>query len=164
MPGHAYRLTLKSLNEKYAKERQMEKIPVTLPDGRPVTLSSGGQNTLIKKIIEEFAPRFTKDGKVLYLGDTGNKTLVLEEEALGRLGIKIEPRGKIPDVIIHDTKNNWLFLIEAVTSHGPISGKRIEELQEIFKNAKSGLVYVTAFLDRATMGNYLKEISWETEV
>ncbi|MCB0082544.1 MAG: hypothetical protein KDE47_16500, partial [Caldilineaceae bacterium] len=28
----------------------------------------------------------------------------------------------------------------------------------------AGLVYVTAFPDRQTMGKYLSEISWETEV
>ena len=42
--------------------------------------------------------------------------------------------------------------------------KRRADLQKLFAGAKPGLVYVTAFKDRASMVGYLNEISWETEV
>ena len=61
-------------------------------------------------------------------------------------------------------KRNWLVLIEAVTSHGPVNPKRKEELKELFSSSTAGLVYVTAFLTRKAMVQYLSEISWETEV
>jgi BsuBI/PstI restriction endonuclease domain/BsuBI/PstI restriction endonuclease HTH domain len=38
------------------------------------------------------------------------------------------------------------------------------ELAKLFAGAKAGLVYVTAFPNRAIMGRYLGEIAWETEV
>lgn len=41
------------------RERQMALIPVRLPDGRELKLTAGGQNELVKKIVEEFCPRFT---------------------------------------------------------------------------------------------------------
>jgi hypothetical protein len=61
-------------------------------------------------------------------------------------------------------RRNWLVLIEAVTSHGPVSPKRRAELRGLFKDSRSGLVYVTAFPDRRTLSRFLPEISWETEV
>jgi len=59
---------------------------------------------------------------------------------------------------------NWLLLIEAVTSHGPVDPKRHAELALLFAHSTPGLVYVTAFPDRQTMARYLGDISWETEV
>jgi hypothetical protein len=51
-----------------------------------------------------------------------------------------------------------------VTSHGPVDGKRHAELARLFSGSTAGLVYVTAFPNRAIMGRYLGEIAWETEV
>ena len=70
----------------------------------------------------------------------------------------------MPDVVIYHVKKKWLVLIEAVTSHGPVDGKRRDELKRLFRRLQGGLVFVTAFLDRAAMVKYLGDISWETEV
>jgi hypothetical protein len=70
----------------------------------------------------------------------------------------------MPDVIVHDVKRGWLVLIEAVTSHGPVDGKRHAELAALFVGSTAPLVYVTTFLDRHAMSTYLTEIAWETEV
>ena len=70
----------------------------------------------------------------------------------------------MPDVVLYFPDKDWLLLVESVTSHGPVDSKRHEELSALFAAAKPGLVYVTAFPDRATMGKYLSDISWETEV
>ncbi len=144
--------------------RGMKMIPVTLPDGSEIQLTAGGQNKLIKQVIEEFCPRYTPNGKVIYLGDAGSKLTIEEKDALEELGIELDVHGKAPDVIVHMQDRNWLFIIEAVTSHGPIDVKRHNELKEIFKNCDAGLVFVTAFDSRRAMSKYLPEISWETEV
>ncbi len=70
----------------------------------------------------------------------------------------------MPDVVLYYADRNWLVLVEAVTSHGPVDGKRHTELAKLFMGAKAGLVYVTAFPNRTTMSRYLGEIAWETEV
>ncbi len=70
----------------------------------------------------------------------------------------------MPDVVVHFAKRNWLVLIEAVTSHGPVDGKRHNELKRVFKDSQAGLVFVTTFLDRTAMARYLGEIAWATEV
>ncbi len=61
-------------------------------------------------------------------------------------------------------KKNWIILLEAVTSHGPVDGKRREELANLFIGAKGSLVYITAFPNRSAMTKYLGQVSWETEV
>ena len=54
--------------------------------------------------------------------------------------------------------------MESVTSHGPVDGKRHDELARLFATSRAGLVYVTAFPNRATMARYLGELAWGTEV
>jgi len=67
-------------------------------------------------------------------------------------------------MVVHFTEKNWLVLIEAVTSHGPIGLKRHNELKALFGEAQAGLVFVTSFLTRRAMTKYLTDIAWETEV
>lgn len=154
-----------TLKAKYQQARQMARLPVTLPDGTALTLSPGGQNPLVKKIIEEFCPRYTPGAVVIYIGDTEDKAgPIFKQDALEALGVTLDMHGKMPDIVVHDTKRNWLLLIEAVTSHGPVSPKRLQELASLFKGSKAGLVYVTAFMSREAMVKFLGDISWETEV
>ncbi len=101
---------------------------------------------------------------MIYLGDTEAKGDFLKKERLAELGVAVDQKGKLPDVVLYWPERDWLLLIESVTSHGPVDGKRHSELSKLFKDATPGLVYVTAFPDRRIMGKYLGEISWETEV
>jgi hypothetical protein len=142
----------------------MMRIPVTLPTGEEFALSPGGQNILIAEIIKEFCERFTPGGKVIYVGDADEKWMIYDCETFKALGVTVDAHGKMPDVVVHHVEKNWLVLIEAVTSHGPVNPKRRKELKELFAGSSAGLVFVTAFLDRRTMVKYLDEISWETEV
>lgn len=160
----AYLASRETLQRKYAAERQMSRIPVTLPDGRTVDLTSGGQNVLIKEIIEKFCPHYTPGGEVFYVGDAGNKFIIAEQKRLAELGVEIDEHGKMPDVVVFHKTKRWLVLIEAVTSHGPVDPKRHRELKELFAGAKVGLVFLTAFLDRKALNKYLPDIAWETEV
>lgn len=159
-----YLRAVKTLKKLYARERDMCRIPVKLPKGREISLSPGGQNVLIKRIIDDFCPLFTPGGYVIYVGDTEMKWAYFDSDALKELAIEIEEHGKMPDVVVHHVEKNWLVLIEAVTSHGPVNPKRRQELKNLFAGSKAGIVYVTAFLNRKNMMKYLDEISWETEV
>lgn len=160
----AFLATADALGRLQPKEREMALLPVKLPSGMKVSLTAGGQNELVKKIIEEFCPRFTPGGIIAYLGDTGQKQRHVEAGYLERLGVEIDEHGKMPDVVVHLEEKDWLVLIEAVTSHGPIGLKRHNELKALFGAARAGLVFVTAFLTRRAMTKYLGEIAWETEV
>lgn len=153
-----------TLQKRYAREREMERIPLTLTAGTTISLSPGGQNILVKEIVEEFCPRFTPQVKPIYVGDTDEKWAHFDEPLLKGLGVTIDPHGKMPDVVVFHEAKGWLVLIEAVTSHGPVNPKRRHELQQIFAGAKPGLVFVTAFLTRKDLVKYLGDIAWETEV
>jgi len=159
-----YLKSAETLKRLYARERQMRRIPLRLRSGEQIGLSPGGQNVLIKKIVDDFCPLFTPAAHVIYVGDTQKKWAYFDAEALAALGVKIEEHGKMPDVVVHYVEKNWLVLIEAVTSHGPMNPKRRQELKQLFAGSYAALVYVTAFLDRRTLLKYLDDISWETEV
>ncbi len=159
-----YLASCEHIRRELARSRKLAQVPVTLPSGRKVRLSPGGQNPLIKAIAEEFCPRFIPGGIVAYIGDAENKFRFLDDKYLKRLGVTFDSAAKMPDVVIHDPKRNWLLLIEAVTSAGPVDGKRRRELKELFSGFKTGLVFVTAFANRTDMARFLASISWETEV
>ncbi|MCX7009751.1 MAG: BsuBI/PstI family type II restriction endonuclease [Kiritimatiellaeota bacterium] len=146
------------------RRRELAMIPVRFPNGETVALSPGGQNPLIKEVIEQLCPRFSADGVVVYIGDSENKFLHLDSDYLHKLGVTVPAPAKMPDVIIHDVRRNWLLLIEAVSSAGPVDAKRRGELKELFRGCTAGLVFVSAFATRAEMRAFLTQISWETEV
>lgn len=147
-----------------ARHRNLPRESVRMPDGAVIELSAGGQNTLIRAIVEQFAPRFVRSPKVLLLGDAANKEIISDEFTMKKLGIVLPERGKAPDVLIHDTQRDWLIIIEAVTSHGPVDQKRKNELTDLFAKARPGLVFVSAFPDRKTFTKFHAAIAWETEV
>ena len=154
-----------TLSEQYAKKRNLHKIPLII-DGKEFMLSSGSHNQLQVDIINEFAPRFAHGAKLLYIGDTADKYIYVDTETLESIGIPISEDDKLqlPDVVLYNAEKNWLYLVEAVTTHGPIDQKRINDLEVMFQNCPAYKIYVTAFPDRATFRKYAVDIAWETEV
>jgi len=152
------------LIEKYEKRRKTHLIPVPLPDGKIVSFSPGKHNELQLKIIQEFRKRFCPNTKVVYVGDTARKLLHVEEDLLEKLKISITEHGKLPDVVLYDPEKNNLFLIEAVTAHGPLSPKRQIELEETLKYSGAKRIYVSAFPDFHEFKRHIDNIAWDTEV
>ena len=125
---------------------------------------SGKHSELIRAVVEDFGAYFAPGGVLIYIGDTGEKRGYFDAVSLAQLGICVDAHGKFPDVVMYYPGRNRLFLVESVTSHGPINRKRRAELTRLFANATAGLVYVTAFPSRAIMSRHLGEIAWGTEV
>ena len=155
---------VESLNQKLKRLRELDKVDVSLPSGVKLTFSAGEHNDLQKAIIEEFLPRYGHGSEVLYVGDTSNKYLHLDEAKLKELNFFEISHEELPDVIAYSNSKNWLYLIEAVHSSGPISELRLIQLQKLTKDCKADIVYVTAFLDRTKFRQFMTEIAWETEV
>ena len=153
-----------SLAARYANHRKLSMVPVQVAAGEIVRLSSGAHSELIRAIVEDFAARFAPGSDLIYVGDTGNKWAYFDEARLSALGVQVDSHGKMPDVVLHFAAKGWLLLVESVTSHGPVDGKRHAELAHQFGGSDAGLVFVTAFPDRPTMSRYLSAIAWETEV
>jgi adenine-specific DNA-methyltransferase len=154
-----------ALAEKYRQKREQERMPLQLPSGKEYQLSPGAHNELQAAIIEEFGPRFAPGAQVLYVGDTADKKLHLNEEGFENINLPVPDHDKLPDVVLYDPDENWLYFIEAVTSRGPISRKRQIELENLMLGDTSAEpIYVTAFLDFSTFGKFMEELAWETEV
>jgi hypothetical protein len=159
-----YLATRETLSARYAKKREQNRVPVQIAPGREITLSPGEHSELIRDVIEEFAPRFVPGSLLVYVGDTGKKWGYFNAALLAELGIDVDAHGKMPDVVLYYVEKNWLVLVESVTSHGPVDGKRHVELTRLFSGSSAGLIYITAFPNRTTMARYLGKIAWETEV
>ncbi|MBX2930687.1 MAG: hypothetical protein KF781_01930 [Chitinophagaceae bacterium] len=153
------------LSEVLARKRNLDKIPVKLPFRKEeIELSLGKHNVLQKAIIEEFLPRFGSDCEVLYIGDTLNKILHINEMKLKKLNFFELSHDELPDIIAYSKKNNWLYLIEAVHSSGPMSETRVLELKKMLKKCTAELIFITSFLTRTEFRKWMLDVAWETEV
>jgi len=159
-----YLTRLPGLKAQYAAARELNRIPLVLPSGEALTLTPGGQNTLLKEMLDVFCPYFTPGGEVLYLGDAGEKWSYFERERLAEFGIVVDQHGKMPDLVVYLPDRNWLVLMEAASSHGPVDSKRKTELTNLFGGSSAGLVFVSCFPDRAEFRKYVDKIAWESDV
>ncbi|MGD0516041.1 MAG: BsuBI/PstI family type II restriction endonuclease [Thermoguttaceae bacterium] len=150
--------------QSYNKQRDFHRIELKLPKNYVIRLSPGKHNALQVVIIKEFGPRFAPGAELLYLGDTAHKHIVCETTTLEKLKIIITEHDKLPDIVIYDGKKNWLYLIEAVTSHGPVNPKRHAEIEAMLSSCLAERIYVTAFSSKTDFRKYAGDIAWETEV
>jgi adenine-specific DNA-methyltransferase len=153
-----------SLQEAYLRRREDTKTPLKMADGSTIFLSPGSHNQLQVAVVEEFGPRFAPGANVLYVGDTASKQVVFDARELSRLSIPVTEHDKLPDIILYWAERQWLFLVEAVTTHGPVSPKRHREIESMLKDCRAERIYVTAFLNSKTFPRYAGDIAWETEV
>jgi hypothetical protein len=61
----AYVATGGTLAGHYAQARDTARLPVTLPDGHVLKLTPGGQNVLVKRIVQDFCPTFAPGGRLI---------------------------------------------------------------------------------------------------
>ena len=160
----AFRASHGVLLEIYQRRRRMREIPIRTSTGEEIRLSPGRHNRLQAQVVMDFRPRFAPGATLLYLGDAADKLLHLDREKLAELGVPITEHDKLPDVVLYDEERNWLFLVEAVTSHGPVNPKRVEELESTLKDCAATRVYVSAFPDFRQFKQHVDKIAWETEV
>jgi hypothetical protein len=60
----------------------------------------------------------------LYIGDADEKWALFERDRLAQPGVEVNAHGKMPDLVVYMADRNWLVLVEAVSSHGPVDSKR----------------------------------------
>ncbi|MBI5751800.1 MAG: hypothetical protein HZA59_06605 [Hydrogenophilales bacterium] len=127
-------------------------------------LVPGEHQALIKAILDEFVPHFAPGSVPIYARSTHGKPSHFDDDRLAQLGVNVDAHAQMPDVALHDPKNNRLFLVEAITGNGLVNANRRKELTRLFANAAPHLIYVTAFPNRSIAGCYFPNIAWETEV
>lgn len=147
----------------YKVKRGKNKLSITLNDAE-ITFSPGKHNELQIDILNNFRKNFCPDAKVLYVGDTAHKMLYLNEALLKKINLEIKKHDILPDLVLLARTKNRLYLIEAVSSHGPVSNKRLIELNEYFSKLKYKKIFVSAFPDFRELKRHVDDIAWETEV
>jgi type II restriction enzyme len=155
-----------TLREQLSAEREMQRVPIELASGVELDFGPGAHNELQRAIVEEFLPRYGYGAEVLYIGDAEDKDAHYDEDRLKELGFFALDHEELPDVVAFSTEKNWLYVVEAVASSGPVDAYRHAALRRLLAEVTcDGVVYVTAFPDRGKVfKQYLPEISWETEV
>ena len=153
-----------TLSAKLARKRKLKLIKVKLPKGKSIDLSTGKHNELQKAIIKDFLPRYGFGSEVLYIGDTAKRILHLNEKKLKSLGFFEMSNSLLPDILAYSKKKNWIYLIEAYHSTGQISETKLLKFKELTEKCTAGIIYITAFLDRASFKKVAGTIAWETEV
>lgn len=153
-----------SLAKQLQRDRHLARVPVQISDGVTLSFSPGKHNLLQRKIIENFLTIFGFGAKVLYVGDTANKSLFVDHSGLAQLKLPELAHEKLPDVVAYSKTKNWLYLIEAVTTANPITELRRQSLLEFTRATGANVVLITAFLDRTSYRKFAKDIAWETEV
>lgn len=151
------------LTEALKKLRHQQRVPIKIGSVE-VLFGPGEHNELQRAVVEEFLPRFGFGAEVLYVGDTEDKLLYVEQERLAELGFFELSHDKLPDVLAYSSQKNWLFLIEAVYSANPVTELRKRTLEALTLACKAHIVFVSAFLTRAAFRRFASDIAWETEV
>lgn len=156
----------KSLKEELECRRNLMKVPVTLPGGKRISLSYGAHNDLQKEIIETFLPLFGFGAEVLYVGDTTDKFLHLDEKALKEINFFVLEHDELPDVVAYSHEKNLLYLIEAYHSTGEWNEIRVRKVKRKLKESgcTADIVFFTAFETKNAFKQKAKDIAWETEV
>ena len=158
-----FRSSHAALLEVYERRRHMTELPIRTSTGEEIRLSPGEHNRLQARVVTQFGPKFAPGATLMYLGDAANKLLHLDRRGLDALGLRISEHDKLPDILLYSEELNRLILVEAVTSHGPVTPKRFEELEEMFGICSAARIYVSAFPDFRRFKQHVHGIAWETE-
>lgn len=161
-----FRKETKSLKEELERRRDLQKVPVTLPNGKTIVLSYGEHNNLQKAIIEVFLPLFGLGAEVLYVGDTKDKFLHLEKAELEKIKFFTLEHEELPDVVAYSREKNLLYLIEAYHSTGEWDEIRVRKVKRKLEESgcTANIIFFTAFENKNIFKQKAKDIAWETEV
>ncbi len=131
-----------------------------------IILSPGRHNRLIRDIIQEFAPGFIDQPRVLCVSDAAHKLRYVSEK-VKELNLVVGEHEKLPDVLLYSASRNIVYVVEAVTRAGPIDEARITDIEQTLLAGRKpgfGLEYFTAFPDRGTFRRFVEDIAWGTQV
>lgn len=148
----------------YLAAKASARLPITLADGRVLGVANDDHNELQKRIVEVFLPTFVPSYRLIYIGETGDREIVRDTELVAKLHLERLFADKLPDIVAYDQKRDWIVIIEAYHSSGPISTMRHDRLKQLLgENAKKA-VFITAFATRAAYKSNANKIAWKTEV
>lgn len=161
---HAFLNTHAAYKTRLKQIKAIDKGYPVLYEGETFHLKSTKHNKLQKLVLEEFAPRFASGARLLYLGDTSNRTLVIDRKLMGSIGIHVfDDISILPDIVLYDEKNNRVLFIEAYSSTGEFSFERVQKVLSLCKT-DAEIAFVTAFEKTRKMLSVYPKIAWDTDI
>lgn len=125
---------------------------IELPDASRMRLSAGPSTTILKALIEDYAPRWLHEPAVLWMSASDRKTQPRFVELAASVGLKFEAAKLLPDLILADLSDPMSFVFcEVVASDGPVDEARKSAFLDLTRGCgiDDGCVrFVTAYLDR----------------
>ena len=133
------------------------RVLVTFPDGESRHMDPGPSSVITKAVVEEFAPRFLDEPRVIWLSESRRHVVARDDALAKEIGITIEPERNLPDVILVDIAvgETLLVFVEAVATGGPIDENRQAALMALAEEAdfaEDQVAFVTAYADRDESG------------
>ncbi len=94
-----------------------------------------------------YASRFLPGYKVIYVDDSdGERITDAQKAALAEAGIELTLGDAMPDVLLWDSTDDALWVIEAVTSDGEVDLHKVRQLSELARRSgKTRINFTTAY-------------------
>jgi hypothetical protein len=129
---------------------------IDLPDGTRIRANAGPSTTIVKALIEDYAPRWLEQPAVLWISASDRKSHPDFVERAAAVGLRFAVDRLLPDLILADLADPVRFVFcEAVATDGPVDDDRKAALLELTRGcgiADEHIRFVTAYLDREAPG------------
>ncbi|MFV8984671.1 BsuBI/PstI family type II restriction endonuclease [Serratia fonticola] len=102
---------------------------------------------LIRASYEVYATRFLPGYQVIYIDDgDGDRISQKQKSVLADAGVTITIHDSMPDVLLWNCHNNYLWVIEAVTSDGEVDIHKMRSMEAFaLRNGKAGVGFTTTY-------------------
>lgn len=110
-------------------------------------------------VISSFLPRFAQDGTLVLISERGVSRWM--DHRLAHLSSAFSKASDLPNVLIHDAKRRWIFVIDVCSLNGQLRESRLQFLLNAFRRHHLGLVFVNAFGSREDFDG-LVGLPWST--
>ncbi|MEM6737984.1 MAG: BsuBI/PstI family type II restriction endonuclease [Bacteroidota bacterium] len=130
----------------------MDDVIIELPDKTTRKMEPGPSSVLTKEVIEKFIPTHLRNAGVLWISSSGNKVIQEDDELMKSIGLPIDQKTLLPDIVLVDQRNTLLLIfVEVIASDGPITEQRKKAILELCTNAgfsKNQVLLINAFKER----------------
>ncbi len=132
---------------------QKDEISIDLPSGTIKKMKPGPSSTITKEVIESFASIHLKQPAVIWISESGNKVIQEDSKLMERIGLPIDQKSILPDIVLADLGRSKLLLIfiEVVATDGPFDQYRKDAILTMCSKAgfaKNQALFISAFKDR----------------